>query len=507
MSRRSRHGPAWPLCLGLTAALLAGPACSDAASGDRVIAAIWPYALTAAARQDEVAVATALEPAMQASIFSQLSKQRQYDVAHLYAQATQVMGKWQASHDAYARATASSQATREDWDGRLLTAILVADARDAYLALQHLSVPGKSVLSSFDGDMVRRLNQLIRDVPEPGASLAVGQQLEMEAWTSPYAYQDLSDVWLHYAEALLGWGETNQAIRAARHITDPVVIMAMQADRRFDPIVAAVPALRDAHQAAERNLRRAQDFADLHPETLDGTLAVARALTTLDRRGEALNLLQQTSETVAGSSPSTRVYDDMELAGVLRGWISALQVDAGRLDEALPNRLAAADGNGDPYAAMNVARTYLYAGKAAEAWRWIQRAPGDGLGPDERMSVVMYRACIASAQGDQGDLAEALEYLRTHEAWMPQARIYALLCSDQTDRAEEALLAQLANPRTRLAALGVLQSTAHAPTAPSFLRKLDDQMSDLADRARVKAAIDQVGRRQKFDLVVWVSVS
>src|SRR5437899_1892387 len=94
------------------AALLAGPACSREGSEDYLIAAIWPAAMAAANQGDAVGVVSALQPAMQEPTFSHLSKGRQYDVAHLYAQGAQAIGDWSKSHDAYLRATGYAQATR-----------------------------------------------------------------------------------------------------------------------------------------------------------------------------------------------------------------------------------------------------------------------------------------------------------------------------------------------------------------------------------------------------------
>lgn len=510
------RGPTTPIrrgaVLGLTlllSALVASPACTRTTSGttdDHVIDAIWALAVAQEQQGDAVGVALTLRPAMEDQIFPYLSKPRQYDVAHLYARASKAIGEWDEAHRAFVLATERAPASESDWTGRLSTAITLADAGDAHTSLKRLSAFGAPAFEAFDGQTVRHLSQLLRSLPERDAALAVGRQLEREEWNSAYAFEDVSDVWLYHALILMERGREAEALRAVQRITRPEAIMAIQADRRFDGLVRATPALQDAEAAAVRALEAAKTYAAQNPRQLDGVLAVARALITLDRRAEALALLETTSLTLARSKPSAPAFDNAHLAHLVTSWTSAVLLDLGRTEEAAAIRVQAARGEGNPLFAVDAARGLLYAGRPKDAWQWIETAPLEPLGPADRMEVMQTRACAAAAADQPMPLRGALEYLRANEVWKPRAYTHALLCSGRMAEAEAALVRQLADPRTRLAALASVQRTAAPPSPSAYFTMLEERRRALAERPAVQAAIDKVGRRQTFRLVDWAQV-
>lgn len=510
------RGPKPPIrpgaVLGLTlllSTLAASPACTKTTSGttdDHVIDAIWTMAVAQEQQGDAVGVALTLRRAMDDEIFRWLSQPRQYEVAHLYAQASHVIGDWEEAHRGYVVATEKAPASQLDWTGRLFSATLVADAEDAHTSLKRLSAFGAPAFEAFDGQTVRHLSQLLRGLPERDAALAVGRQLEREEWNSAYAFEDVSDVWLYHALILMERGREADALRAVQRITRPEAIMAIQADRRFDGLVRATPALQDADAAAVRALEAARTYAAQNPRRLDGVLAVARALITLNRQAEALAVLDGATRGLARSKPSAPVFDDLHLAYLVTSWTSAVLLDLGRTEEAAAIRVQAARGEGNPLFAVNAARGLLNAGRPKEAWEWTEPLALEGLGPADRMDVMQTRACAAAAADQQMALQGALAYLRANESWKPRAYTHALLCSGRMAEAEAALVRQLADPRTRLAALASVQRTAAPPSASAYFTMLEERRRALAERPAVQAAIDKVGRRQTFRLVDWAQV-
>lgn len=502
--------------LGLTlllSALIASPACTRTTSGttsgttdDHVIDAIWAMAVAQEQQGDAVGVALTLRRAMDDEIFRWLSRPRQYEVAHLYAQASHVIGDWEEAHRGYVVATEKAPASQSDWTGRLFTATLVADAEDAHASLKQLAAFGAPALETFDGQTVRHLSQLLRSLPERDAALVVGRQLEREEWNSVYAFEDVSDVWLYHAQALMERGLEADALRAAQRITRPEAIVAIQADRRFDRLVRATPALQDADAAAVRALQTAKTYAAQNPRRLDGVLAVARALITLNRQTEALAVLDAGTRGLARSKPSAPAFDDLHLAYLVTSWTSAVLLDLGRTEEAAAIRVQAARGEGNPLFAVNAARGLLNAGRPKEAWEWMEPLALEGLGPADRMETMQTRACAAAAADQQMALHGTLEYLRANQVWKPRAYTHALLCAGRMSEAETALLRQLADPRTRLAALASVQHTAAPPRPSAYATVLDERRRALAKRPAVQAAIDEVGRRQTFRLVDWAQV-
>jgi hypothetical protein len=485
-------------------ALAANPiAAQPAAPGDVVIEAMFNAAQMGERDREPEMVYLALEPAMADEIFDQLSPGKKLQVAEMYGRAAQQLREWDKAHAAFRLATREPAATSEDWDGRMHTAILAGDGADAYQAFRHLRDARRSPLTTFEGAQADRLDALLRTLPDREAHTALGREMETEGWTPPYASDDPSTLWLHYVEALLAAGDTGAANRAAARITDPMVMMAMHADRRFDGVIAANPGLQDPKSAAERYLAWAQAQAAAEPRMLSARLAVVRALNILNRPADALPILDAAHRAVATATRARPSFDDMEQRGALESWRSSVLLSLGRTEEALGIRAAEADCQCSPTSVTALARALVSAGRGAEALQWLAEAPTAGLGPEERMQHAQVSACAAAQVGDGKTLARDLAFLAEHERWAPGAHVRALVCADRLDAAQAALVRQLADPATRLGALGSLQSYADDEQAPAFTRQVEGRWAALAARPALQAEVAKVGRMNRYALQQW----
>jgi hypothetical protein len=491
--------------LALAAVLLSSPAGhATPAAGDVMISAQWEAAQLSWSRGDTDSVVERLTVAMRDDIYAQLSPERAYEVSEIYAVSADRQGRWAEAHQGFARAVRLPQASPEDWHGLLHDAILDGDVADAWGAFQHLTAAGSRPLAAFDGHQIDRFDRLLGTLPNATqARLALGRELEQERWTPPYVNFDPSFVWLHYVQALLEDGQAAKATRMAEHITDPVAIMAMRADRRFDGIVAANPALADPRRAAERYLATARAYAANHPRVLGARLNVARALVIQDRPAEALALLDETAPALArrpaeGGEP----FDDMGNAPIVQAWRGSLMFRVGRADEGLGLRSNITDCGCAPFQIIQLADSLLEAGRTRDAARWVSNASERHMTLEERMGLARARVCVAAELGDAPAEDASLAFLRQHTAWAPREPLAALVCADRLDEARRELLRRLAEPGERLAALALLQTYASGGPAGAYATRIDARWRALARDADVSAAASKVGRLGAYDLRV-----
>lgn len=501
---------------GLAAALAACLAVSasaqsrlqDLSPADAMIEGWVRSARFAAANNDAPSVLMSLERALGDDIFPLLSGARRKEVAELYAYAALEEGEWKAAQGGFIRLTQETPGDLNAWVHRMHAAISAGDGADAYVAFDHLASRGQPVLSTFDADLLDHFDQLLRTQPDAlKARLSLGRELVREGWAPFRGYQDGSRLWLHYAEALLASGDERAAAAAAARITDPIVIMAIQTDRRFDAIVAATPGLQDPHAVAVGDLAAAEAFLEVNPRRLSGRLAKARALGVLGREGEAEPMLGAAARAVA-TAPHTRPpFDDMGLENALKAWRASALLSLGRVDEAIGVQTNAVSCNCSSYSLVALTRTLVKAGRTNEAREWLQDAPTRGLGPVELMELAQVKACAAAQVDDRAALDSAMEYLAGHERWQPAALVDALVCANRMDLAEAALKRQLADSGMRLEALARLQSYAPPPSPTAFEALMEKRWVQLAASPTLRVEIAKVGRQKQFDLRRWGSIS
>lgn len=499
-----------PIRVAAIAALAAITASSTAlgreASGDAATMAMYQAALLSAEQGEPARVIDALEPALDPALYETMSSARRYDIARLYAEAAGRVGDWPKAHRGLVLATGGARADDADWAFRFVAAIRAGEGPDTYATLLRLERNGQPILANLDDGDMGRLDYLLRRLPDPQARLALGRQMEREGWQPLHASDDPSLFWLHYTEALLVAGDRERAAAAAGHIVDPMVIMAMHADRRFDGVIAANPSLRDPRAAAEQSLAAAQAYMRGNPRLLAGRIAVARALAVLRRPTEALPLLDDATRALAVSSRTRPPFDDLELLDDIEAWRTSALIGAGRAEEAIGARISRAACRCVPWASLNVARALLQAGRPREALRWTEDvgAPGD---PRLRIDTAQVAACAASELKDAAIAARSIAYLKDNARSAPEALATALVCAERFDEASAILVQQVADPATRLATLSRLQAFAAAEPEQGFGEKMRGRWAHVLAGPALRAQIDQVGRLNHFSLAQFASVS
>lgn len=449
---------------------------------------------------------------MEPRMFDQFSTLRKYEVATMAGVAAYKMGDRALAHRAAIEATKLALATDRDWGFRLLSAVRANDGPDAMLAFRQLvqRQRGKPrpnpFMATFAAANIDDFDHLVTQLPDANrARLEVGRQLELEDWRSDFAYADPGAVWLHYAQALIADGQISKATEVVERITDPMVISAMHADKRFDPIIAANPRLQDVDRAAQDYLVQAQSLVRENPRFISARLFEIRALEVLQRSAEALAVVDEIKASIAKAPTYKPPFDDMYLVPHLAVQRGASLMSLGRVDEAIGSRTAVADQNN--YAALALARSLVDVGRGPEALEWLSRVRGEELGLQAQMDLANLRACAATQQRDSEEVARQLDYLRANRRWKPEAVVRALLCSNQLDAASTEFLLQIRDPGMRLSALNALQIYAEDlhPTAQE--KAMAEGWARLRARPEVMREVDAVGRINRFHTEGWQSVS
>lgn len=484
--------------------LLTQAACSARAEeqetpGDVYIAAYYATAQMNLRNGDLPSVADALEPAVEPGVFARLSPPKQYEIAQLYARGASAGGQWKKAHRGYQLATQSPKATRADWSGRLEAAIYAVDGADALATFAHEVDQGRPVLRGLDEGGLSELDSLISQSPNPTeARIALGRQMEREHFQFEAPYEDASVVWLHYVQALLERGDLAAASSAATHITSPMVMMAMQADRRFDALIAQDPGRFDPKAAAERNLAAARRAAADRPKVIGYRVAEARALSILNRPNEALALLD-------GLVRDPQLRNSIDCSCV-HDWRESVLMSVGRGEETLAARERQAHRPGvQNYSVLYLVKAQLRLDHPQAVRQTLKEMPPTGLGQRGQMDLALTAVCAVPGQGEE--VGRQLAFLREHQAWKPEAYIDALLCSERMPAAAAALVQQLQDPNLRLAALTHLQVYGQDPVTTAHVRTLTARWAQLRAMPAIKAEVEKVGRIRTYDLMQWEEVA
>ena len=172
----------------------------------------------------------------------------------------------------------------------------------------------------------------------------------------------------------------------------------------------------------------------------------------------------------------------------------------GRFDEAVAQLRAAAER--PEYGAPNVSQSINLAGlladlgRGAEAEAIVAQVMARGLSPYGRMQAEAVRACART-----GPAAEALAYLREHQADAPAALQDALICEGDLQAAARLYIERLSDPDRRTSALAELQDYATPPVMTPLQQAAIRRREQLRRRPDVQAAIARVGRIEHYNLL------
>jgi hypothetical protein len=297
-----------------------------------------------------------------------------------------------------------------------------------------------------------------------------------------------------HARLLLQRGRVDQAMR---RLGDPdalsfSTLVALSAERLFDPLIAPLEPL-DYLAEAEQRVERARESISEYPRLLK---ARYRYLVTLRDAGRHDTALEESDRILEEISANPDAFDDVD--GYLN-WIHNNRAFAlYALDRPSEGRAAMEIASGtDENGQANVSQSINLGLLLADEGRWEEaiavlavmgRASVYG-----EMFAASVRVCSAAATGNDTMIAVELTYLRSHAHENFPALQRALVCANELDEAAELYVRRLGDPLARRSALMALQQWAPDPAPMRARAEMLRRLETVQRRLEVQRALAAVG--------------
>jgi tetratricopeptide (TPR) repeat protein len=401
--------------------------------------------------------------------------------------------------DLASRASALPDQGVDDWRVRLSASSRLHDApqeAQALLVIGHQW--GQALRSEPESEVL----QATRDAMEQhlGAQrMELLQLLYRLRWKRNNGAEP-SSLWRDLSLLLIEAGKPDQATEVAAHVSDPQELIAMQADKRFQPVLKSS---RVSYVQAIAEADIDQHTASVHQarHSLSGVVSLADVLLTDLRDKEVLDL---TSDVIHQVESTGRVaepaYEDTETE---LNWIYDRRARAlrnlGRYDEAVDSlKLAMSQRAGAPVDhALSLAALLCDLNRPREALGVLPA--DDKVNEIGRFRVALVRLKSAVLLGDAEETERQLAYMQEHKATSPGNLQLALVVAGRQSEAVSVLLWRLNDPVLRTEALRSVQDFAESP-APARALQWRSGMKALRDRPAVHALIEQLGRIRSYPL-------
>jgi tetratricopeptide (TPR) repeat protein len=350
------------------------------------------------------------------------------------------------------------------------------------------------------------INQILSSASEPDFPVETRfrllQALYDANWRTNLGFEP-DWVWYPLAVLQLERGESEKAAATLQRVMDPMSIVKIRVDRRFDALPLDREVALDVHRALQGYVAKARDVAAEHPKSLEALRELTYALLTAKQFDEVLAITEPFRLDLPPNSTLASKYEDW---GEYIDWIVSDRARAlrakGRVGEALPlmrqNAKRIEDGHVDVGHVVGLAYVLVrheQPREALEALDTITRIGKPSLYGRMRVEGMRLRAALALK--DQPLAERALKYLREHEIDAPATLQSALIETGRHDEAAKLLAQRLADPLERGDALEDLQDFYELP-ATKVVQQWRKQWKVFMARRDVRAAIDKVGRIERY---------
>jgi tetratricopeptide (TPR) repeat protein len=401
------------------------------------------------------------------------------------------------------RACGFDSGDARDWFTRMRAADTAADTKDAVYALTTLAQRWPQVLARLPGyDSIERV---MRNDLQAGATDA--ERYELLAALHKIKFLDeprgSGEWWREFALLQLARGERLSAVQTLARITDPYIIISIEADRRFDALRSEPNALISVPAAAEESIQAELRYAQLTPERLEPRNHLAEILIDCTRLQQALSVtdaaIEQQDEHGSGAWSDYQSQYDRLLSNRADALFSL-----GRYQAALTQMEAASrlyqERAENVDASIDLAQMYNELGQTQQADATLRRVSAADVSPYGRMQLEIEKLRIALALHDDGAAALALDYLSRHRQDAIGTYQKALLAAHRDDEGASLLIARLREPGLRSDALLAVQVYAE-DAEPAAMLDEHARWRALVNRADVQRAISDVGRVAEYPLL------
>jgi hypothetical protein len=367
---------------------------------------------------------------------------------------------------------------------------------DAARALcEALAWNGDNATARFEPGLVNHLTQALRD--DNAVLQPLLQALFDAQWTDEG--QDPQFRWQRLAELQADAGQTEALQRTVARIDQPMPLLHLSIDRRFDAAMAARATPLSAEAALPAYVALLRGNAQAHPDQLPRVTAL---LTALLQAGDNTGLLEA-SAPFADATPAFFVHDDealMEMA-----WLLNLRAEAQR-------RLGQ---TGPAVATLRHAMSFGPGGHAAVSqqlnlalWLADDRQPAQALALMEELHDIsdygksvadLVRVVAYQQLGDPAAVARATAAIAGRKGNDRDPYLHALLAQGRQDDAAAEIIRRLRSVDTRQNMLQEAQQYGDIPRWPLAAER-DVLLQQLLQRGDVREAIAAVGTRGRHAL-------
>ena len=454
---------------------------------------------------DEKGCRDLLQSAVDAPAFSQLTPDTQHNVYYILGVTAYDLGDSKTGLIYAKKAIAMDQATGADWKLASIAAYLQKDTLTEADTLIVIARRWPALLDQYRDTYYLALCRRLISANENKRRTDLLNSLEKANWRPTDHLQDWSIIWFWLAQIRLEAGDLNGARAAAEKIKSDYLALEMQADKRFDSIIAAYPERFDPVSAAKRKLAELQAASKAEPKRLEGVYLTALQLMTLKRNGDALVLVDAALKAAIPKSGIDSPYSDVDDYLI---WVmdtrSHLLRRVGRYDDAVAQERAVAQyaekGKLNVSQLLNLGILLVDLGRAKEALDTVKDAELRNMSPFGRMTLMQVRTCANLQLHDTKSAGEALAYMRAHKADGRGPLKHGLLCADDQAGLADLVVQTLADPNSRIDELVDLQNL--DPPAGETAQELSmrARMEAVKMRPEVQDAISAVGRIKRYPI-------
>lgn len=429
-------------------------------------------------------------------LFSSLDNHEQRNVFSAAAWVEVRSGQYEAAAPLYRRALEQDPSNADDWHRLSMAEEINGNDEAAADALIHILQEWPGLANGLEAN---NLLSLVDDLPlESDKRMALMRSLFDANWKEQE--EAASDLWYQLALTLVERGDREQAREVIARVAWPYPLIKVQADRRFDGLIAAEPEY--VKDALDNLVGRLEAMARDNPTHLYVHNAWLEALLHAGRQEEAITTSTDILQRIATQTERDPAFYDSDDANFTQQIRFRALRRVGRLEEAeaVLKQASEMPEYGEPNIGQKIELATWYNARLRpdEAIAMVERLSAMAeRTPRTRRDVILMQAALH--KGDKRGAERLLKKIRTKEHGAEGLVLQALLRATRLDDAANLFIRRLQDPRLRDAALVYAQKSLESKPQPGDELFQRNKLAML-ERADVKAAIDAVGRVQVYEI-------
>jgi hypothetical protein len=222
--------------------------------------------------------------------FRTLENDQRHYVLSSAAEVASLRTDFVRAHALYKRSTTHQLAGSDDWMGRLNASWFVGDLDDAVDSLGYIARNWPDELRFVSEWAMKSLLDHARSY-QPDTEVLVLRELFATSWQTDLGVEP-THLWLRLIEILAENDEIGTALTVSSRLRDPLAVVTLLSDKRFETIVASAPDWFSVEEAMEAGIIEARLAVDAHSNLLAPAVDLTESLLRAGRHKEALMVIE-----------------------------------------------------------------------------------------------------------------------------------------------------------------------------------------------------------------------